>query len=252
MKLWYMKIKSLIIDDNAFIIDLLSDLLEQDHPLVEVLDTAKSGEEALEKIGRHQPDLVFLDVELPDMSGFDVLAHLEDIAFQTIFITSFSHYAIMAIRFNALDYLVKPIEPKELAHALRRYRHNGHSNLNQQQVHLALNNLRQKNAQDQILYLPTQEGGIKMELKEIVKIEGDRNYSTIYLSNRKTKISAKTLGYFEEILDGKGFFRCHRSFILNHQHIEKLQKETFLLKDATEIPISRRRKTAAKEWFLGI
>ncbi|MCB0531436.1 MAG: response regulator transcription factor [Lewinellaceae bacterium] len=244
-----MKIKTLIIDDNPFILDLLSDQLEQTHPNVAIVGTASTGAEALEKIQKHRPDLIFLDVELPDMSGFDVLAELEGIDFQTIFITAFSHYAIMAIRFNALDYLVKPIEPKELAHALRRYRSNGHTHLNQHQVQLALTNLKKNNVQDQVLFLPTQEGGIKMVLRDIVKIEGDRNYSTIYLANQKTRISAKTLGYFEEILEEKGFFRCHRSFILNHQHIDKLQKDTFLLKDGSSILISRRRKTAAKEWF---
>jgi len=244
-----MKIKSLIIDDNPFIIDLLSDYLQQSHPEVVVLDTATTGREALERIKSLQPDLIFLDVEMPDMTGFDVLSHIDAINFQTIFITSHSHYAIKAIRFNALDYLVKPIDAKELAQALKRYRSNGYASINQSQVRTALKNLKKENVQDQILFLPTQEGGLKMVLNDIVVVEGDRNYSTIYLSGGRTKISSKTLGYFEEILTGKGFFRCHRSYIVNRTHIDKMYKDSFILKNQKEIPISRRRKKEAKEWF---
>lgn len=244
-----MKIKSIIVDDDPFNIEVLSDLLETAQREVKVIGKARNGTEALAMIQSLQPDLVFLDVEMPDMNGFEVLARLKEINFQTIFATAHSQYAIQAIRFNALDYLMKPINPKELAQALKRYHSSTNKKLNQDKIQTALNNLNKKDTQDQVLFLPTQEGGMKMTLRNIIKIEGDRNYSTFYLIKGKTKISSKTLGYFEEALLGKGFFRCHRSFIVNHHHIESIQKDTFLMKDGHEIPISRRRKTDVKTWF---
>ena len=190
------KINCIIVDDNAFIREVLSDLLQEHHPDVEIMATAGNGSEAIHHLERLQPDLVFLDVEMPDMTGFDVLARIDAPRFQTIFVTSHSHYAIQAIRFNALDYLVKPVEPKELATALRRFRSKAHADFQQGQVELALDNLEKDNEQDKVLYLPTQEGGLRMVLREIVQIESDRNYSTIHLCSGQSKLSAKTLGHF--------------------------------------------------------
>lgn len=244
-----MEIRSIIVEDNLLNIEVLADLLEEAHKNVKVVGKAMNGIEALNLIKTLDPDLVFLDIEMPDMNGFEVLASLESINFQTIFVTAHSQYAIQAIRFNALDYLVKPLNPKELSHALRRFRSKNYASFNKAQVQEALKNMNQRSVLDQMLYLPTQEGGIKMILRDIIKIEGDRNYSTFHLANGKTKVSSKTLGYFEETLQGKGFFRCHRSFIVNYYHIDKLQKDSFTLKDASKVPISRRRKTDTKAWF---
>jgi two-component system LytT family response regulator len=246
-----MKIRSLIIDDNPFIIDLLSEQLEQNHPHIEVVGTAKSGREGLAMIKAQKPELVFLDVELPDMTGFDMLAGLTEISFQTIFITSFSHYAIKAIRFNALDYLVKPIDERELAQALKRFQ-TAHHTFNRQQVQIALKNLQTEKPADQTLYLPTQDGGLNLALKNIIRIEGERNYSYIFLKNKTKKLSSKTLGYFEELLSDKGFFRCHRSHLVNGGHVKTFQKDgTLLLKNETLIPVSRRKKIEVKKWAQG-
>jgi two-component system LytT family response regulator len=247
-----MQIQSILVDDTTFHLEVLSDLLHENHPEIVVTGKAKNGTEALEKIQSLQPALVFLDVEMPDMTGFEVLASLDRIDFQTIFVTAHSQYAIQAIRFSALDYLMKPIDHKELAQAIKRFRSKGYVPHNQVQVQLALENLKKDNVQEQVLFLPTQEGGIKMMLQDIFKIEGDRNYSTFYLTDGKTKISSKTLGHFEEILNGKGFFRCHRSCIVNRFHIDKMKGDYFLLKQGEQVPISRRRKSEAKAWFYGI
>jgi len=224
--------------------DLLSDL----YPKIKIAGTASNGHMAIELIHSIQPDLIFLDVEMPDMNGFDVLASLDKIRFQTIFVTAHLQYAIQAIRFNALDYLVKPIDPKELMSAMRRFY--SKKNIDQQdQVQNAIENYNKVDVQEQILYLPTQDGGLKMKLGNIIRIEGARNYSTFHLATKQKKISSKTLGHFEEILEGKGFYRCHRSFIVNHNYIQKIHKDFFLLKNLNHVPISRRRKSLAKKWF---
>ena len=244
------KIRALLIDDNKFVVTVLSDMLKENHPEIEVLGIANDGNDGLKKIEQFQPDLVFLDIEMPDMTGFEMLSHLDDITFQTIFTTSHSHYAIKAIRFNALDYLVKPIEELELKHAIKRYLSNTNKLENQGMVKQALLNLKTENAEEQTLQLPSQQGTISLKLTQIIRIEGERNYSYIFLSNGKKQLSSKTLGHFEEILSDKGFFRCHRSHLVNGTHIVSLKNnDHFVLKDEASIPISRRKKTEAKNWF---
>lgn len=245
-----MKVKSLIIDDNPFIIDLLSDLLREQHPGVMALGSAKSGKEGIEKIKAVQPDLVFLDVEMPDMSGFDMLGKLPEITFQTIFITSYSHYAIRAIRFNALDYLVKPIAESELRQAIKRYYNSRKAGTNLGRVQDAMANLQTEKVEDKKLFLNTQEGELRIVLKTIVRIEGERNYSNIYLENNTRILSSKSLVHFEELLSDKGFFRCHRSHLINGFHVTRLNKQnSFVLNDRSEIPVSRRKRGEAKSWM---
>lgn len=115
-----MKIKSLIIDDDPFIKSLLGDMISLNFPNVEIIDTAKNGSEGIEKIKTHQPDLIFLDVEMTDMTGFEMLSHFENPPFQTIFITSYNHYVLKALRMNALDYLIKPINFEDLQQAINK------------------------------------------------------------------------------------------------------------------------------------
>ena len=210
------------------------------------------AEKEIIAIQRLQPELVFLDIEMPDMTGFEMLRRLEHINFQTIFTTAHSSYAIKAIRFNALDYLVKPIDQKELALALERFHNNRASVINKKQVQIALANLNTNNTEDQILSLQTQEGQLRLPLKNIVRIEGERNYSYIHLSDQSKKLTSKTLGYFEDILLDKGFFRCHRSHLVNGHHLLKIQKDAFLFQDQSSIPISRRKKSEARKWFQDI
>lgn len=239
----------LIVDDNRFNIEVLADLLQEHHPAMKILGRAENGTQAIRLIEQMQPDLVFLDVEMPDMNGFEVLKHTRTIDFQTIFTTAHSHYAIQAIRFNALDYLVKPIQPEELAAALKRFRSAARAAFNKDQVQQALQNLEAEQPKDMVLYLSTQEGGVKLRLADIVLVEGERNYSIIHQVNGKKKVSSKTLGHFEEILKDKGFFRCHRSFVVNRHHIKDIKKEGFLLNGDSIVPISRRRRVMARAWY---
>jgi two-component system LytT family response regulator len=241
--------KCLIIDDDPFILELLQDKLDQHFPEVEVLSTASSGREGLEKIATYTPELIFLDVEMVDMTGFEMLAQLSDIKFQVIFITSYSHYAIKAIRFNALDYLLKPIDLGELKRAITRFKNKTRARPQRENLNLALRNMATNHVAEHLLILKTQDGSLKIVLKDIVHIEGDRNYSYIHLRNGSKKLVTKTLSNLEELLDSKGFYRCHRSYIINRQHISRTKGETVLLADSITIPISRRKKKPFQLWF---
>ncbi len=243
------KIKCLIIDDDPFILELLQDKLIQHFPEVEVLSTANNGREGLDKIALYTPELIFLDVEMSDMTGFEMLAQLSNIKFQTIFITSYSHYAIKAIRFNALDYLLKPIDLGELKRAINRFRNKTRSIHQKENMAMALRNSSTKNVANHMLILKTQDGALKLILKDIIHIEGDRNYSYIHLKNATKKLVTKTLSDLEELLDTKGFYRCHRSHILNREHIIDSKGVTVLLSNEIRIPVSRRKKKLFLDWL---
>lgn len=242
-------IKALIVEDNAFMATVLCDLLKQHKNEIVVLDIAKTGGQALKLIASTKPKVVFLDIELPDMTGFELLQQLKRIDFQTVFTTSHSHYAIKAFRFNALDYLVKPINESELKEAIKRVFRSANNNIG---VKHALLNLEVQSLEDQKLVLPQQNGTLRLPLKQISHIESERNYSFIQLSNGKRELSSKNLAYFDDILIEKGFYRCHRSYLVNRFHIEALTDGNFILKNGIEIPISRRKRTEAKSLFFGL
>ncbi|MGK0385864.1 MAG: two-component system LytT family response regulator, partial [Patiriisocius sp.] len=145
------KISCLIIDDDPFIRELLQDKLHQYFPDVNLLSTASSGRNGLEKIALYKPQLIFLDVEMADMTGFEMLAQLSTINFQVIFITSYSHYAIKAIRFNALDYLLKPIDLGELKRAITRFKDQDRLTPQKENLALALHNLSTNKVADHLL-----------------------------------------------------------------------------------------------------
>ena len=239
-------IKALIVEDNAFMATVLNDLLTQHATDIAVLNIANTGKKALRLIASEKPDVVFLDIELPDMTGFELLQQLGDINFQTIFTTSHSHYAIKAFRFNALDYLIKPIQETELDEAVKRLLKSAGNTI---EVKHALSNLQSQSVEDQKLVLPTQNGTLRLPLKQITHIEGERNYSYIYLSNGSREMSSKNLAYLEDILIDKNFFRSHRSYLVNRYHINTLKNDQFVLKNGIEIPISRRKIIEADTWF---
>lgn len=244
-----MKIRALIIDDDPFIRDLLSDKVEQYVTDMEIIGTASSGGEGLVLIASEKPDLVFLDVEMADMTGFEMLAQIDAIPFQTIFITSFNHYAIKAIRFNALDYLLKPIDLGELRSAIERYRESANG-ASSNKVNQAINNMKASDPGDEVLTLQLQDQELNVQLKDIVRIEGERNYSIIFSSSGKKNLSSKNLAFFEDLLEDKGFFRCHKSHLVNASQIVEANKTGVLkMSDASEITVSRRRLDAFKEWY---
>lgn len=245
-----MPISSLIIDDDPFMHTLLRDKLAQHFPQVAVLAGGMSGQEGLALIEAHRPALVFLDVEMTDMTGFEMLSQVPVPDFQVIFITSYSHYAIKAIRFNALDYIVKPVDIGELGAALARFEARAAQNRYPDQLSQALQNLQAKRPEEQVLMLAMQDGELRVPLKHLLRIEGERNYSYLFIERHPRRLSSKHLGEFEEMLSDKGFFRCHRSHLVNGLHIQSADGAKGLtLSDGTELPISRRKKEAFLQWY---
>lgn len=245
-----MKIKSILIDDDPFIHDLMQDELKAHAPDVDLVGRANNGLEGLAAIKKYEPELVFLDVEMPDMTGFDMLSKIENIDFQVIFVTSFGHYAIKAIRFNALDYLVKPVDKNDLVAAIERYKETAENQSSIQTLKDAVQNFRTDDPRNQSLLLQLQDGEKRIRLRDIVRVEGVSNYSHVHTTDGKRVLTSKTLGSLEEILDEDLFFRCHKSHLINVVNIEAYDgKDSIVMVGGTRIQISRRRIKEFKDWY---
>lgn len=238
-----------IIDDDPFISDLLLDKLTQHFPEIQVIAVANNGQEGIQKLMKFRPKLVFLDVEMNDMTGFEMLLQLPEINFKTIFITSYRHYAIKAIRFNALDYLLKPIDLEELKNAIARFKNQYEQSSLPNPINQALVNISTLDEKEHVLNLNIQKGLVKIAVKDVLYIQGDRNYSQIQLGNKKVVVS-KTLSDLAEILDDHYFFRCHKSHLVNRIHVHYIVNSfSLLLSSGQTLPISRRRKKPFQNWF---
>lgn len=232
-------IKALIIDDESKATNLLKITVENNFPGQFLLETAQGSEEGLSKLNHFKPDLLFLDIEMPVMSGFDLLAATPDTECKVIFTTAYNQYAIRAIRYNALDYLLKPINPAELKDAITRFQ----SQKNKREVYSRqLSNFftgKEKN-----LAITTYDGVVFLEVDKIIRCEADLNYTRFILTENKTFLSSKTLKEYEDILSvHDNFIRIHRSHLVNLDYVLKFRNDgNLVLKDNSTIPVSRRRK----------
>lgn len=237
-------IKALIVDDEASSRNMLSLLIQKHIPEITELKQSSGGKEAIELIEALKPDLLFLDIEMPSLDGFELLCSLEKRSFNVIFTTAYNEYAIKAIKFSALDYLLKPIDPKELRLAVSK--HIASLDRKGQQVELYrnfLHNIETKVEQHFKLAIPTQQGTHFFNTSEIVRCEADSNYTCLVLTDGRKFISSKTLKEYDEILNNKGFIRVHKSHLVNVNFIQKLNNlNQLILKDGSTVEISRRRK----------
>ena len=241
-------IKALIIDDEAVAANVLRMMIERHVPEITDLRLATQPEEALALVKSFKPQLVFLDIVMPTTDGFELLSSMRDAEFEVIFTTAYNEYAIQAIRFSALDYLMKPIDADELKTAVNRFVEKHHQQaetdaLLQNLVH----NLKSNEKADFKLAVPTTEGAIFFSPSEIIRCEGDRNYTWFFLTNNRKHLSSKTIKEYEELLSNHDFLRIHKSHLVNMSFIDKyLNEGTVILKDKTQLPVARLRKEEVK------
>jgi len=237
-----MAISSIIIDDEQHNIENLQIILNKWCKDITIVAVGSSVEEGVEIIGTHQPELVFLDIQLHDKSGFEILRSLKSIDFEVIFITAFDQYAIQAIKFSALDYLLKPINIIELQQAITKAKEKIASkkqNLNLENLLDYINNDRTKSKK---IALPTLQQTHYVSVDEIIRCEAYNNYTTFYLKNASSIVVCKTLKEFVALLEPYNFRRSHQSHLVNLDYVKGLRKDgggTLLLEDGTLIPISR-------------
>ncbi|MBL7941513.1 MAG: response regulator transcription factor [Flavobacteriales bacterium] len=242
-------IRVTIIDDDAYIRDTLSSMLREFHG-VEVSGAYEHPLEAISMLRQSPPDLLLLDIRMPGMNGFELLDQLDTSAFEVIFITSFDQYAIQAIKYSALDYLLKPIQPDDLRMAIERFRKSGEKVLSRARIAALKHNILQTDQKEFYLVIPTRQGDHHFRPDEIVRCEADSNYTLIYLKGNRKFMASKTLSDIESMLEESTFLRVHKSHLVNKQYVERINHEDMLvLEGGGLVPVSRRRLPEVKGWF---
>jgi two-component system LytT family response regulator len=237
-------ITATIVDDEPYSCESLATLLERYCPDVKVLDICHSATDALQSIKEQKPNILFLDIEMPHMNGFEMLEKLPEIDFGLIFTTSYDQYAIKAIRFSALDYLLKPIDREELQRAVQKVA-GRMKNPHPQQIEILLQKLNQPRISVNKIAIPTMEGLQMILVDSIISCGADSNYTVLLLKNKQKIIASRTLKEIEEMLEDYSFARVHHSHVVNLNEVEKYIKGEggyLLMSDGTNIDVSRSRK----------
>ncbi|HEX6227034.1 MAG TPA: LytTR family DNA-binding domain-containing protein [Chryseolinea sp.] len=245
-------IRAILVDDEKHCRETLSIQLEKYCSEVQLLAQCNSAVQGLEAIAQYQPDVVFLDVEMPKMNGFEMLQQFSHIPFEVIFTTGYDAYAIKAIRFSAIDYLLKPINKDELRKAVSKVSQKAGHNLNQQ-FDILLERLGTKHMSLQKIALPTLDGFELVPLDNILHCEADSNYTHVVLKHGKKVLVSRTLKEIEELLDGHAFLRVHHSYLVNlNEIIRYIRGEGgyVIMSDNTSITVSRSRKDALLKAFV--
>ncbi|MCB0806513.1 MAG: response regulator transcription factor [Bacteroidales bacterium] len=237
-------LKTIIVDDEPDAVNFISSLVTEYCPKLEISGTAMSVKEGKKLIIEKSPDLVFLDVEMPHGSGFDLLALFPDKSFDVIFITAFNHYAIRAIKFSAVDYILKPININEFIKAVDKVfdkREAGESSSSG--FGALLENV--KSSLPSKLAIPTSDGMEYLNTKEIIRIEADRSYTWFFLQDGRKLLVSRNLKEYQELLSDRNFFRTHNSHLINLEQVKKYIRHeggAIELIDGSQVPISRGKR----------
>ena len=237
-------ITAIIIDDETKGRLALREKLSTYCPQINLLAEATNGREALTMIQQHAPQLIFLDIEMPRMNGFEMLNEVVDKNFHIVFTTAYDQYAIKAIKYAAFDYLLKPIDIEELKTAVDKIEA-AENNQTNKQVELLQQNMQNPKKQLNKLAIPTLEGLLFYDINDIVHLEANSNYTNIYMTNKVKVTASKTLKDFEELLPESIFFRTHHSHLINLKFIKRYIKGDggqIELQNGDYVEISRRKK----------
>jgi two-component system LytT family response regulator len=239
------KLKSVIVDDEPDAVGFINSIIGEYCPELSVVGKAGNVIEAAGEINLKKPDLVFLDVEMPGGTGFDLLAQFPEKRFDVIFITAFNHYAIRAIKFSAVDYILKPINISDFVEAVRKVvaKRKDKSFQSPDLLKILMENL--KTSTPSRLAIPTSDGMEYLNPRDIIRIESDRSYSWFYVTGNRKILVSRHLKEFQDLLGDRNFFRAHNSHLINLRFVKKfIRKEGgyIEMQDGEQIPVSRGRK----------
>jgi two-component system, LytTR family, response regulator len=244
-------IKAVLIDDESNALEMLEWLLKTYCPMVQVAAMCNSAEEGITAIHKHQPDVVFLDIEMPRMNGFDMLEQFDHLFFDVVFTTAYNKFAIKAFRYSALNYLLKPVDPEDLQSTIKKIEEKK-STVAKDQLNLLLENMKNMQNPVQRIALSTGDGLIFVNTADIMYCQAESNYTNVVLTNKNKVLVAKTLKDIDETLSGKDFFRVHNSFLININQIKKFVRGDggyILMNDDTQITIARSKREEFFEMF---
>jgi two-component system, LytTR family, response regulator len=244
-------LRTVIIDDEAHVRETLTRLLVMHCPQVKVVGEAFSVASGLKIIKDLNPQLVLLDIKMDDGSGFDLLRQIEVIDFKVIFITAYEKYAVQAFKFAAIDFLLKPVNPEELADAVMRAENLVQEHFNSQ-LQAMQENLRTDIRQKKKIVLKTLDNIFLVDMQDITHCESDGCYTTVHFSHDDKIIISKNLGEFEEMLGESGFYRVHKSYLINLVHIKRFEKQEggyIILTGGDKVPVASRKREELLELF---
>ena|SRR6218665_1151514 len=231
--------KALIIDDEQRTRELIAKMIESFDLGIEAIPRGENVKSGLEAIASIQPDLVFLDIQMPDGTGFDLLKAVPEKNFEVIFITAHEEFAIKAIKFSALDYILKPVDPEELRAAVERALQAMNDEVSEPQFEALQNNIQPN--QKRRLVLKTQESVHVVDLDQIIRCEADRNYTSFFLKEGRKILVSRTLKDYETLLTGHNFLRVQQSHLINLNYVDRYDKGNggaVVMKDGSEVPLS--------------
>ncbi len=237
-----------VIDDEENSRDSLKGKLDLFCPEVDVVAEASDVENGLIAITEHKPDAIFLDIKLAGESGFDLLEKLQadtELNPEIIFITAHDEFAIKAIKFSALDYLLKPIDPEELVKAIRKVEDEKGLPRKSGRINVLVENIRQASDSPKKIVVPTSDGMHVIKLSDIVRLESSSNYTTFHLNNAKSLLASKTLKDFDTMLSNYNFHRVHKSHLVNMNFVKRYVQTDggyLVLQDESKIPVANRKK----------
>jgi two-component system LytT family response regulator len=241
-----------IIDDEKKAREGLKDMVSLFCNQVEVIGEAENVAEGMKIITALQPDVVLLDIQMPDGSGFELLRQLKPIQFKLVFITAYEEYAVEAFKFSAVDYLLKPVDPDELVQAIQKIE----SELEREEAELKMNafleNIKNMSKESKKIVLKTTESIHLVNVKDIIRCESEGNYTRFFFDGGKKILVSKTLKEFDGLLVPYGFFRSHQSHLVNLDHIlqyEKIDGGYLVMKDQSTVPVALRKKDQLIKYF---
>jgi two-component system LytT family response regulator len=238
-------IRAIIIDDEYRSLKLLSNLLTEYCPDVELTGTATSVDDAYKLIQKNATDVIFLDIEMQRESGFDLLTRLKEIPFDIIFTTAFEHYALKAIKFCALDYLLKPIDVEELKQAVAKVEINQRQEKLNKRFESFIHNMNNSKPEHFQIALPSSEGLNIIQIQEIIYLRSDRQYTIFQIKSGEKIVTSKNLGEYEDLLLEYNFFRVHNSAIINLNEVKKYIRGdggAVLMSNGEQIDVAKRKK----------
>jgi two-component system LytT family response regulator len=249
-----MEITCVIIDDEPNNIQNLETILQSHCTGIQVAGTALNADEGIAAIRTHQPGIVFLDIQMPGKSGFEVLKEFDSPAFEVIFITAYDQYGIQAIKFSALDYLLKPINIPELKQAVEKARQKLLAKDKDNKLENLLEYMKRGQKEVPKIALPTLNEIRYIKVDEIIRCEASDNYTMFYIQNDERILVCKTLKDFAELLQPHGFVRTHQSHLVNTHFVKSYLKEdggALQMNDLVKIPISRQNRDMVKNALRG-
>nr|WP_298922797.1 LytTR family DNA-binding domain-containing protein [uncultured Allomuricauda sp.] len=240
-----MTLKVVIVEDEKHSRETLKKLLEEFCEDVKIIATASSVKEAVKVLSVFSPDIVFLDIELQPGVGFDVLNQIKEPNFEIIFTTAFEKYAIKAIKFSSLDYLLKPIDLDELQQAIEKARNRLDKSVSRQQIETLIQNLSQENPRQEKICLATTSGMEFISIEDIIVCKADGSYTSFILKNKNPLLVSKHLKEYENLLADQQFMRVHNSYLINLKEVKKYIKSDggyIIMSNDMHVSISPRKK----------